>query len=97
MGPITFLNSNRRSKLKSMFTFFETWSLIQGTKFTIGTSDESEDDTNDEDLQKLFCPRTDSNGSPYTVAGTADDHLDIGYTGEQMSAQSCRAVSAGYG
>lgn len=55
------------------------------TKFTIGTSDESEDDdANDDDLQKLFCPLTDSLGSPF----------DYGTKGEQLSASSCRRVQS---
>ncbi|TRY80438.1 hypothetical protein TCAL_04730 [Tigriopus californicus] len=56
------------------------------TKFTIGTSDESEDDdTNDDDLQKLFCPLTDSLGSPFEYQGTKS---------EQLSASSCRRVQS---
>ena len=40
------------------------------TKFTIGTSDE-DDESNDEetarDLEKLFSPLTDTNGTPFDV------------------------------
>ena len=60
------------------------------TKFTIGTSDE-DDDSNDEetarDLEKLFCPLTDTNGAPMT---------DLVYqgSGEQLSASSCRRVQS---
>ena len=63
-------------------------------RFTIGTSDESDDDTNDEDLQKLFCPLTDSNGSPFLPSSAADvdnenEEID---EGSQLSASSCRKV-----
>ena len=59
-------------------------------QFTIGTSDESEDDTaDDEDLQKLFCPLTDSNGSPYDdIDSFGGDVTGLG----QISASSCRKV-----
>lgn len=63
------------------------------TKFTIGTSDE--DDENDEDtsrdLEKLFCPLTDSNGAPYDMA---DKDLQYQGSGEQLSASSCRRVQS---
>ena len=41
------------------------------TKFTIGTSDEEEsnDEDNSRDLEKLFCPLTDKNGAPYDAQG----------------------------
>ena len=50
------------------------------TKFTIGTSDE--DDSNDEtarDLEKLFCPLTDTNGAPYDLTDK-----DMGYQGNNF-------------
>ena len=42
------------------------------TKFTIGTSDEEEsnDEDNSRDLEKLFCPLTDKNGAPFDSQGT---------------------------
>ena len=55
------------------------------SRFASGTSDESdgEDTNDDDDLQKLFCPLTDSNGSPYN----ADDEMmgEAGFAGEQVS------------
>ena len=40
------------------------------TKFTIGTSDEEEsnEEDNTRDLEKLFCPLTDNNGAPYDMS-----------------------------
>ena len=55
------------------------------TKFTIGTSDEDDEDSNDEssrDLENLFCPLTDTNGAPLEDRG------------EQLSASSCRRVQS---
>jgi hypothetical protein len=57
------------------------------TKFTIGTSDEDDtnDDDRDRDLEKLFCPLTDSNGAPYE--GGQNDQGS-----ERLSASNCRRV-----
>ncbi len=60
--------------------------------FAIGTSDESEDadgDEDREDLQKLFCPLTDSNGSPYEQDGNRL-HPMFGINSDHVSASSCR-------
>lgn len=81
------------------------------TKFTIGTSDESDDCQealeDGHDLERLFFPRTDSQGSPLydpvdAAAAAADgeppavSHLMTtgggGCFGEQLSAVSCRRV-----
>ncbi len=55
-------------------------------KFTIGTSDESDDvpddidDDDDEDLRNLFCPLTDQAGGPINAGQ------------QHLSASSCRQV-----
>ena len=47
------------------------------TKFTIGTSDEEEsnDEDNSRDLEKLFCPLTDKNGAPFDSQGNFEKCL----------------------
>eukprot|EP00093_Oithona_nana_P001919 01919.XXX_12416_13374_1 [CDS] Oithona nana genome sequencing. len=54
------------------------------TKFTIGTSDEEEsnDEDNSRDLEKLFCPLTDKNGAPFDSQG------------EIVSSSNCRRVQS---
>jgi len=59
------------------------------TKFTIGTSDESDEDDNAEntqDLEHLFCPLTDSQGSP--IVDDGDDSL-------ATSISLCTTIGAG--
>ena len=53
----------------------------------LGTSDEDDtnDDDRDRDLEKLFCPLTDSNGAPYE--GGQNDQGS-----ERLSASNCRRV-----
>ena len=84
-------------------------SVTNATKFTIGTSDESDEDDNAEnsrDLERLFCPLTDSQGSPLfdpndseAAAAAGAGNADLSemqpmppFFGEQLSAVSCRRV-----
>ena len=56
-------------------------------KYFLGTSDEDDcgdGDDRDRDLEKLFCPLTDSNGAPY------EGQNDQG--SERLSASNCRRV-----
>jgi len=78
--------------------------LANATKFTLGTSDESDEDEdsaeNSRDLERLFCPLTDSNGSPLFDEAANDSVVSDGglqpptphFFGEQLSAVSCRRV-----
>ena len=74
--------------------------MLQNSLF--GTSDESDEDDNAEncrDLERLFCPLTDTNGSP--LYEPSDDQFEqsalldipsLQFAGEQLSAVSCRRV-----
>ena len=53
-----FLSSTKLSSVEK---------LKSPPKFTLGTSDESDEDDEENDLERLFCPLTDSNGSPAVV------------------------------
>ena len=76
-------------------------SVTNATKFTIGTSDESDEDENTEnskDLERLFCPLTDSQGSPLfdpnEDESESPSEIQPLFMGEQLSAVSCRRVQS---